>query len=158
MKAIAAMAENRVIGRGGRIPWHLPEDFRWFKRATMGGVVVMGRKTFDSLGRPLPGRENVVVSRMMAESDGVRVVRDVGEITDAAFPGREVWVIGGAELYSALLPSCSDLFLSEVRGHFDGDAFFPRPMGFLLRGRWLRSIPNFGWCGMFGFLRGVDLR
>jgi dihydrofolate reductase len=143
MKAIAAMAENRVIGRGGRIPWHLPEDFRWFKRATMGGVVVMGRKTFDSLGRPLPGRENVVVSRMMAESDGVRVVRDVGEITDAAFLGREVWVIGGAELYSALLPSCSDLFLSEVRGHFDGDAFFPETDGLFVAGEVVEEHPEF---------------
>ena len=61
MKAIAAMARNRVIGSDGKIPWHLPDDFRWFKRATMGGVVVMGRKTYESLGKPLPGRDNVVM-------------------------------------------------------------------------------------------------
>jgi dihydrofolate reductase len=125
MKAIAAMAENRVIGGDGRIPWHLPADFKWFKRATMGGVIVMGRKTFESLGRPLPGRENVVVSRTMLDCTGVQIIRDIDAVSDDAFPGRDVWVIGGGELYRALLPRCSDLFLSEVRGVYEGDAFFP---------------------------------
>ena len=70
------MAKNRVIGAHGAIPWHLPEDFRWFKRATMGGVIVMGRKTYESLGKPLPGRENVVLSRS-TEISGVRMVRSI---------------------------------------------------------------------------------
>ncbi len=143
MKAIAAMSENRVIGLAGRIPWHLPEDFKWFKKATMGGVVVMGRKTFESLGRPLPGRENVVVSRTLSERDGISVVRDARLISDAAFPGREVWLIGGAELYATLLPLCSELFLSEVRGCFDGDAFFPETKGLFVAGEAVETHPEF---------------
>jgi dihydrofolate reductase len=143
MKAIAAMAENRVIGLRGSIPWYLPEDFRWFKRATMGGVVVMGRKTFESLGRPLPGRENVVVSRTLPEREGVRVVRELGGISDAAFSGKEVWVIGGAELYTALLPACSELFLSEVRGCFEGDAFFPETREFFAEREVIETHPEF---------------
>ena len=107
MKAIAAMSENRVIGVHGRIPWHLPADFKWFKRATMGGVIVMGRKTFESLGRPLPGRENVVVSRTMQDCAGVQIIRDIDAVSDAAFPEREVWVIGGV--------SCIGLFCRVVR-------------------------------------------
>ncbi len=143
MKAIAAMSENRVIGLGGRIPWHLPDDFKWFKRTTMGGVVVMGRKTFESLGRPLPGRENVVVSRTLPEVEGVRVVRELGGITDAAFPGKDVWVIGGAELYAALLPSCAELFLSEVRGCFDGDVFFPETRNLFAAAEVVETHPEF---------------
>jgi dihydrofolate reductase len=143
MKAIAAMSENRVIGLGGRIPWHLPEDFKWFKRATMGGVVVMGRKTFESLGRPLPGRENVVVSRTLPETEGVRVIRELGGITDSAFPGKEVWVIGGAELYAALLPSCLELFLSEVRGCFEGDVFFPETGNLFAPAEVVETHPEF---------------
>ena len=143
MKAIAAMSENRVIGVDGRIPWHLPEDFKWFKRATMGGVVVMGRKTFESLGRPLPGRDNVVVSRTLPERDGIRVMREVEDVRDAAFPGREVWVIGGSEIYGALLPHCSELFLSEVQGCFEGDAFFPKTDGLFVAGEVVEQHPEF---------------
>jgi dihydrofolate reductase len=124
MKAIAAMAQNRVIGRAGTIPWHLPEDFRWFKRTTTGGVVLMGRKTFASLGKPLPDRVNVVVTR--GESiPGVETVRDLAEFDPARYAPREVWLIGGAELYRQLLPRCSDLYLTLVRREVEGDAYFP---------------------------------
>ncbi len=143
MKAIAAMSENRVIGVHGRIPWHLPADFKWFKRATMGGVIVMGRKTFESLGRPLPGRENVVVSRTMQDCAGVQIIRDIDAVSDAAFPGREVWVIGGGELYRAILPRCSDLFLSEVRGFHEGDAFFPSIDGLFVEEQVVEEHPEF---------------
>lgn len=124
MKAIAAMAKNRVIGAGGKIPWHLPEDFRWFKRATMGGVVVMGRKTYESLGKPLPGRENVVLSRS-AEIPGVRMIRSMDELLGASFGDRTVWIIGGSDLYEQALPFCSDLYLSLVNLEPEGDALFP---------------------------------
>jgi dihydrofolate reductase len=124
MKAIAAMAKNRVIGAHGAIPWHLPEDFRWFKRATMGGVIVMGRKTYESLGKPLPGRENVVVSRS-TEISGVRMVRSIEELLSISFGDREVWIIGGSDLYAQTLPFCSDLYLSMVNLEPSGDALFP---------------------------------
>jgi dihydrofolate reductase len=124
MKAIAAMAENRVIGLGGRIPWHLPEDFQWFKRMTLGGLVIMGRKTFESLGKPLPGRHNVVVSRT-ASLEGVTMVRTIQEVRDQFGDRPDCWIIGGAELYAQTLRDCTDLYLSLVIGNPPGDAFFP---------------------------------
>lgn len=123
MKAIAAMSRNRVIGADGKIPWRLPEDMKFFKRTTLGHVILMGRKTFESLGRPLPGREHWVVSRQ-AEIPGVRVIRDLGEIAEPT-DGRELFLIGGAELYEQLLPRCSELLLTHVPIDVPGDAFFP---------------------------------
>jgi dihydrofolate reductase len=124
MKAIAAMARNRVIGWNGQIPWHIPEDFRWFKRATLGGIVVMGRKTFESLGKPLPGRQNVVISSTR-EFPGVENVGSVDAFLSQNYSGNEVWVIGGSQIYAELLPHCSDLYLSLVYKEPQGDAFFP---------------------------------
>lgn len=125
MKAIAAMARNRVIGWREQIPWHLPEDFRWFKRATLGGIVVMGRKTFESLGKPLPGRQNIVISSSQKFA-GVENVNSVEAFLAQKNDGREVWVIGGSQIYAALLPYCSDLYLSLVYLEPQGDAFFPQ--------------------------------
>ncbi len=123
MKAIAAMSTNRVIGMDGKIPWRLPEDLKFFKQTTLGHVVLMGRKTFESLGRPLPGREHWVVSRG-ADFAGVRMIRDLPEISEPT-DGRELFLIGGAELYAQLLPKCSDLLLTHVKGELAGDVFFP---------------------------------
>ena len=123
MIAIAAMSRERVIGAGGKIPWHLSEDLKFFKRATLGQVVVMGRKTFESLGRPLPGRENWVVSRTAA-IEGARVFRDPSEVVGPG-DGREVYVIGGAEIYAAMLPACSEVLLTHVDVSVDGDTWFP---------------------------------
>ena len=118
------MSLNRVIGCAGAIPWHLPEDFRWFKRCTSGQVVLMGRKTWDSLGKPLPNRTNVVVTRQ-ASFSGVQTISDLSSFDPQAYLPSEVWVIGGAEIYRELLPSCSDLYLSVVLREVQGDAFFP---------------------------------
>jgi dihydrofolate reductase len=123
LKAIAAMTPDRVIGAGGKIPWHAPEDLKFFKRMTLGHIIVMGRRTFESLGRPLPGRENVVISRS-GTWDGVTVVRDVADLVEPG-DGREMWVIGGAEIYRALLPRCDELWLTLVDRQVDGDVFFP---------------------------------
>jgi dihydrofolate reductase len=125
-QAIAAMSENRVIGQAGRIPWHLPEDFKWFKQATMGGILVMGRKTFESIGRPLPGRETVILSRSGFAAPGTRTVPSV-ESLDQLLAGdpRAVWIAGGAEIYSLLLGRCGQLFLTRVKRAATGDAFFP---------------------------------
>ena len=125
MKAIAAMARNRVIGLNGGIPWHLPEDFRWFKRATLGGVVVMGRKTFQSLGKPLPGRRNVVVSSCF-EAPGVEVIPSVERLNSEPYAPAPVWIIGGAQIYEQALPKCTDLYLSVVDAEPLGDTFFPK--------------------------------
>lgn len=125
-KAIAAMSENRVIGANGQIPWHLPEDFKWFKQATMGQILVMGRRTFESIGRPLPGRETYILSRTGFTAPGTHTVPDVASLESAvAEDPREVFVAGGADIYSQLLPQCSDLFLTRVKRIVPGDTFFP---------------------------------
>jgi dihydrofolate reductase len=123
-KAIAAMSENRVIGQGNKIPWHLPEDFKWFKKMTTGQVVVMGRKTFESIGRPLPNRETIILSRSQFHYPGVRTISDLSQI-DLAKETREVFICGGAQVYEQALPLCSDLYLTRVKRAVEGDTFFP---------------------------------
>lgn len=122
--AIAAMAANRVIGCQGRLPWHLPEDFQWFKSTTMGHVLVMGRKTFESIGRPLPGRETVVLSRSSFASPGVRVIQDLRELVKVG-AGRQCFICGGAQIYALALPYCRDLYLTHLWREADGDTLFP---------------------------------
>jgi len=120
------MARNRVIGAGNRIPWHLPADFQWFKRTTLGGILVMGRHTFESIGRPLPGRETFVLSRSLSGIPGVRVLPNLHALrSELSMDSRPVWICGGAEIYRQLLPLCSELLLSLVDATPDGDAFFP---------------------------------
>jgi dihydrofolate reductase len=124
LKAIAAMSENRVIGAGNKIPWHLPEDFKWFKQLTTGNVVVMGRKTFESIGRPLPNRETIILSRSRFEHPGTRTMASLRELPLSG-ETREVFICGGAEIYLQALPFCSDLYLTVVKRTVEGDAFFP---------------------------------
>lgn len=123
-KAIAAMAENRVIGNGNTIPWHLPEDFKFFKQTTMGHLLLMGRKTFESIGRPLPGRDTVVLSRSGFSHAGVGTVSNLDAL-ETLPDERTVYVCGGAEIYQQMLPKCSDLYLTHVKRMVEGDAFFP---------------------------------
>ena len=124
MKAIAAMSVNRVIGRGGQIPWHITEDFQWFKKVTTGHVVLMGRKTFESLGKPLPNRTNVVLTRG-GDIPGVTTLHSLADLSASHYAPREIFVIGGAEIYRQLLPRCRELYLSVVLRQVEGDAFFP---------------------------------
>ncbi|MBN9691782.1 MAG: dihydrofolate reductase [Verrucomicrobia bacterium] len=140
-KAIAAMSENRVIGAAGRIPWHLPEDFRWFKQTTLGHILVMGRKTFESIGRPLPGRQTLILSRQGFSAPGTATVTDLAALEAwVANDPREVFVAGGAEIYSLLLPRCSDLFLTRVKRTVSGDALFPSfEADFVLLGKVLEN-------------------
>ena len=123
-KAIAAMSENRVIGRNNQIPWHLPEDFRWFKQATLGGTLVMGRKTFESIGRPLPGRVTVVLTRGGFSDPRIHLASGLDAIPGLALP-EPVFICGGAQVYEQALPRCAELLLTRVRQEVDGDAFFP---------------------------------
>ena len=124
LKAIAAMAENRVIGNGGDIPWHIPADFKWFKQTTIGGILVMGRKTYDSIGRPLPGRDTYVLGRQPREIPGVHSFTNL-EVLDHLETDKTIWIAGGGEIYAQMLPHCSELYLSRVHHKYDGDAFFP---------------------------------
>lgn len=127
--AIAAMASNRVIGRDGDLPWHLPEDLKFFKHTTQGHPVLMGRKTFDSivqrLGKPLPGRTNLVLSSTMPlrpDACVIRSLEDLRHLPDLTSP---IYLIGGAQLYKALLPQCDELLLTCLDQPYEGDAWFP---------------------------------
>jgi len=125
MIAVAAMATNRVIGADGKIPWHLPEDLRWFKELTMGGTLLMGRVTYDSIGKPLPGRATIVMSRKDGlVIAGVEVIRDLSGLHNARTQG-EIFVVGGSEIYRIALPYCRDLYLTEVKKDAVGDRKFP---------------------------------
>jgi dihydrofolate reductase len=127
---IAAVAENGVIGCGGQLPWHLSDDLRRFKQLTVGHTIVMGRRTWESIGRALPGRRTVVVSRRPAYSvdvDGVQVAAslDAALGNGAAAGDDEVFIVGGAELYREALPRADRLYITRVLAHVAGDACFP---------------------------------
>ncbi len=141
-KAIAAMSENRVIGNGSQIPWHLPEDFKWFKQMTTGHIVVMGRTTFESIGRPLPNRETIVVSRSGFSYPGVRTVTSLDDI-DVNADERNVFICGGAQIYALALPHCSDLYLTHVKQVVDGDVIFPPFEHLFVASATLRTTPEF---------------
>lgn len=131
--AIVAMAENRVIGRQNQLPWRLPEDLKYFKSLTMGKPLIMGRLTFESIGRPLPGRSNIVVTRNGAWSHpGVLVANDL-ESAIASARGEakqqgldEVMIIGGANVYREAMPLLDILYVTEVHTQLEGDAYFPK--------------------------------
>ena len=124
---VAAVAANGVIGAHGKLPWHLPEDLKHFKALTLGHPVIMGRKTWESLGRPLPGRENIVVTRSAGyEAPGASVAASL-EAALALCAGEPVaFVIGGSELYAAALPIADGLVLTEIHRNYDGDTHFPK--------------------------------
>lgn len=123
---IVAMARNRVIGRDNTMPWHLPAELKYFKRVTMGKPIIMGRKTFESIGRPLPGRLNIVVTRDRDYAlAGVTVAHGLQEAVAAAGDAEEVVIIGGAELYRKALPTADRLYLTEVETEPQGDTWFP---------------------------------
>lgn len=127
-----AMAQNRVIGRNNNLPWYLPEDLKYFKRITMGKPIIMGRKTFESIGKPLPGRTNIVVTRNPGFSvEGVKTANSLDAAkalceSIAVIDGSdEAMVIGGAEIYTQAMPLADRLYLTEVHAEVEGDAYFP---------------------------------
>ncbi|MCW8830776.1 MAG: type 3 dihydrofolate reductase [Gammaproteobacteria bacterium] len=125
LSLIAAMDNNRLIGRDNDLPWHLPADLQHFKAITMSKPILMGRKTYDSIGRPLPGRQNIVLTRGDAEIEGVTVVNSIDQAIAAAGDVEEVMVIGGSSIYKLVLPEVQRMYLSFVDGEFEGDAWFP---------------------------------
>ena len=123
---IAAMAENRVIGRGGAIPWDIPADRRRFRELTMGHPIIMGRKTFESIGRPLSGRRNIVLSRRPEyRREGCCVVHSLADALAASAGADEVFICGGEELYQLALPLADRIYLTVVHKLCAGDAYFP---------------------------------
>ena len=132
---ISAVAENGVIGRNNRqgqpdLPWHLPDDFAFFKRKTSHHPIIMGRKTLEALGKPLPNRLNIVITRNTDfRTDGVTVVHTLDDAIAKAKAGdqnqREIFVIGGAEIYTMALPIATTLYLTEIHRAYEGDAYFP---------------------------------
>ena len=123
---IAAMDRDRLIGLGNRLPWHLPADLRHFKRVTMGKPILMGRRTFESMGRALPGRHNIVVTRDRGfAAPGCTVVHSVDQALAAAGPYPELVVIGGAAFYAQLIPMAGRMYLTLIDASFQGDTFFP---------------------------------
>ena len=125
---ILARARNGVIGASGGLPWRLPEDLQFFKRTTMGHPIVMGRKTWESIGRPLPGRRSVVVTRDRDfAASGAEVVHGLDEAIERCADTDEIFVIGGARLYADALPRADRLLLTEIHADFDGDTFLPAP-------------------------------
>ncbi|MEO0413352.1 MAG: dihydrofolate reductase [Verrucomicrobiota bacterium] len=122
LRAIVAMASNRIIGSNGDLPWRIPEDLKWFKKITLGHPIVMGRKTMESLRGPLPGRTNYVLTRSETElPDGFVRLSDVSEVDNISSESGTVFVIGGAEIYRMLIPECDEVYLSYVFEPYDGD-------------------------------------
>ena len=143
LSLIVAMAKNRTIGLDGAMPWHIPEDLKFFKRVTMGHPVIMGRKTYQSIGAALPGRTNIVVTRNKDfEAADADVVYDLLEALTKAKATEELWrpdggreeifVIGGADIYGQALPEAQRIYMTEVHQELPGDAFFPE----LAEGEW----------------------
>src|SRR3989338_1209027 len=130
---IAAVAENGVIGNKGKIPWYFPEDFKHFKKATEGNVVIMGRKTYESLPdkfRPLPNRVNIVVSSAMESKEGIEVARSYEEaIEKAKKHNKEIFIIGGSSLFERALQDADRMILSHVKLSPEGDVYFPKFSG-----------------------------
>jgi len=127
---IAAMGKNRVIGLNNKMPWHLPADLKWFKKITLGSPIIMGRKTYESIGFPLPGRLNIILSRnKQLEIKGCSVVNSLDAALqlakNEAQPSQEVFITGGSHLYEKFLNNADRLYLTLIDEDFEGDTFFP---------------------------------
>ncbi len=123
---IVAIAENNVIGSNNQLIWHIPSDLKRFKSLTMGHNMIMGRKTWDSIGRPLPGRQSIVVTHNKEFSiDGAKVAHSLSEAIELAKSDNEIFIVGGGELYRQALPLANKLYLTKVHKAFDGDVLFP---------------------------------
>ncbi|WP_053366875.1 dihydrofolate reductase [Bacillus sp. FJAT-27245] len=124
---IWAMDKNMVIGKDNKLPWHLPEDLKFFKKSTMGHPIAMGRKTYESIGRPLPGRENIIITRNPGFSaEGCTVMNSIDEFLEySKNKDEEYFVIGGAEIFKEMFPVADKLYITLIHDEFPGDTFFP---------------------------------
>lgn len=122
---IVATTQNNVIGKNNQMPWHLPTDLAWFRQNTTGKPVIMGRKTFESIGRPLPKRINIVLSRQPFEHGGVTWKDSLESAVDFVKDSEEIVLIGGSELFKQYLPKADKLYLTQIQAEIEGDTFFP---------------------------------
>ena len=123
---VVAFDQNRLIGKNNELPWHLPADLKHFKSITMGHHMVMGRKTFDSIGKPLPGRTSVVITRQHGlQIEGCIVVNNLEEALEYCKGQLEIFIVGGAEIFKWALPLCTDLYVTQIHHQFSGDTWFP---------------------------------
>ena len=144
LTAIVAMTPQRVIGRNGKLPWHLPDDLAFFKRSTSGHPIVMGRKTYQSLGRPLPKRRNIVLTRDSNWSAaGVEVLHAPAGLAELPGLDEPVFIIGGAEIYQAFLPLLDDLLISHLVENHTGDTWFPECEAAFPNSEIVESHPTF---------------
>jgi dihydrofolate reductase len=126
LSIIVAMDRNRVIGKGDALPWHISEDLKHFKKITMGKPIIMGRKTHESIGRPLPGRENIILTRdTNYQAEGCTVLNSLDAIFEHCKDIEEVMITGGAEIYKLAFELVSNLYLTEVHTEVEGDTYFP---------------------------------
>ncbi len=126
LSAIVAMSENRVIGKDNRLPWHLPADLIYFKKTTINKPILMGRKTYESIGRPLPQRKNIIITRdQNFIAPGCQVFNSIDVALASLAEQEEVLIIGGATLYQQMLPRMQRIYLTIIHQQFEGDAFFP---------------------------------
>jgi len=126
LSIIVAIAENGVIGGGNKLLWHIPEDLKRFKRITSGRSLIMGRKTFESIGKPLPNRRNIVISRNPDfRVEGIEVANSLNAALELTKTEDEVFIIGGGEIYRQALPLATKLYITRVHAYFDGDTYFP---------------------------------
>lgn len=127
LTAIVAMTPERVIGKNGDLPWNLPDDLQFFKQYTSGHPIVMGRKTFDSIGRPLPKRQNIVISRNPEwVHDGVEMIQNPKELDNLPLINQQVFVIGGEQIYRFFLPILDEIVITHVNDRYEGDTYFPQ--------------------------------
>ncbi len=125
LSIIVAIASKRVIGNNNTLLWHIAEDMRYFRKVTSGHAVIMGRKTYDSIGRPLPNRHNIVITRQDIQIEGCTVVHSLPEALSLLDPQDETFIIGGAEIYALALPCAERLYITQVGGNYQGDTLFP---------------------------------
>lgn len=125
LSIVVAVAENGIIGKDNSLLWHIREDMRMFRALTSSHMVIMGRKTFESLGRPLPNRRNVVISSSLSNIDGCDVVHSVDEARKLASGEEEAFIIGGARIYSQFIDLADRMYITEVHHPYEGDASFP---------------------------------
>ena len=122
--AVVAMTPSQIIGKGNDLPWHLPEDLKQFKRLTTGNAILMGRKTWDSIGRPLPNRRSIVLTRQPLEIEGADVIHQATDLLNLNIDTK-VYLIGGAQIYKLMLPYCQGIYLTQLKQEYDGDVRFP---------------------------------
>ena len=122
---IAAMSKNRVIGKDNKLPWHIPEDLSWFKSQTINKTILMGRKTYESLGKPLKNRNNLVLTKNInySAAEGVKIYGDIDSVLKE---NKELFIIGGQQIYELFLPYANKIYLTVIESEIDGDSFFPQ--------------------------------